>query len=78
MRLLCVTCEVRRGITRPQRDFAALRGLPDELVAMELCLERREAPAARPESTGAWRETAIDLDFEFHRAVVTSQVQRSS
>jgi DNA-binding FadR family transcriptional regulator len=56
--------EVRLAIEPTASGFAALRATPAELAAIEQCLERREAAAAK----GAFHAIA-ECDLEFHRAV---------
>ncbi len=63
-RFLRDLCEVRLAIEPTASGFAALRATPEETAAIERCLEAR-ARAAAPEE-------AIDLDLQFHTAVVAA------
>lgn len=60
-------CEVRLAIEPTAAGFAALRATANELADIESCLERREALAA-----AAAISDVIDLDVQFHRAVVAA------
>ena len=60
-------CEFFQNATGFNTGFAALRASPDEVSAIQACLQRREAglnfvPA----------EEAIDLDLQFHTAVMAA------
>lgn len=63
--LLRDLCEVRLAIEPTASSFAALRATPEEVDEIQRCLERREARVA-----SARREDAVDLDLQFHAAVV--------
>lgn len=64
-RFLRDLCEVRLAIEPTAAGFAAVRATPDDLAAIARCLADREATAATPNL-----EQVIDLDLEFHSAVV--------
>lgn len=64
-RFLLDICEVRLAIEPTASGFAAVRATPEDLNAIQQCLERREAAG----KTGD-REQAIETDLEFHSAVV--------
>jgi len=66
-RFLRDLCEVRLAIEPTASGFAAVRATPQEIAAIEECLERREAV------TGSVNfEEAINLDLQFHTAVVAA------
>jgi GntR family transcriptional regulator, galactonate operon transcriptional repressor len=66
-RFLRDLCEVRLAIEPIASGFAALRASTEEILGIERCLEQREAKAA-----GADLDEAIDLDLQFHAAVVAA------
>lgn len=66
-RFLRDLCEVRLAIEPTAAGFAALRAAPEELAAIERCLEQRESMAGT-----ANLDEIIDLDLEFHGAVVAA------
>jgi GntR family transcriptional regulator, galactonate operon transcriptional repressor len=66
-RFLRDLCEVRLAIEPTAASFAALRASPEELKAIERCLERREAKIE-----AASFDEIVDLDLEFHTAIVTA------
>jgi DNA-binding FadR family transcriptional regulator len=66
-RFLRDLCEVRLAIEPIASGFAALRARPEEIESIGRCLERKEARAA-----GVDREEAVDLDLQFHAAVVAA------
>lgn len=66
-RFLRDLCEVRLAIEPIAASFAALRASLEELEAIERCLERREAKIE-----AASFDEIIDLDLEFHTAIVTA------
>jgi DNA-binding FadR family transcriptional regulator len=67
IRFLRDLAEVRLAIQPTAAGFAAVRALPEDLEAIETCLERREAlgPRATPEAASA-------ADLDFHEAVVAA------
>jgi DNA-binding FadR family transcriptional regulator len=66
-RFLRDLCEVRLAFEPTASGFAALRATPDEMAAIQGCLERREAGLHAADAA----ET-IDLDLQFHTAVVAA------
>ena len=60
-------CEVRLAIEPTAAGFAALRATPAQVAGIESCVLKREALAAN-----ARLEEIIDLDLEFHGAVVAA------
>lgn len=66
-RFLRDLCEVRLAIEPIASGFAALRAGAEEIAAIGRCLEEREARAP-----GADLEDLIDLDLQFHAAVVAA------
>lgn len=66
-RFLRDLCEVRLAIEPIASGFAALRADAGEIAAIGRCLEQREAKTA-----GADLEEVIDLDLQFHAAVVAA------
>lgn len=64
-RFLRDLCEVRLAIEPVAAGFAALRASAEEIAAIGRCLEERETKAA-----GA--SEVIDLDLQFHAAVVAA------
>ena len=66
-RFLRDLCEVRLSIEPTASGFAALRAMPEEVAAIQDCLEQRETRAGRVDA-----EQAIDLDLQFHTAVVAA------
>jgi GntR family transcriptional regulator, galactonate operon transcriptional repressor len=66
-RFLRDLCEVRLAIEPTASGFAALRATPGEIAVIQGCLERREA-----RGHGDDADETIDLDLEFHTAVVAA------
>jgi GntR family galactonate operon transcriptional repressor len=66
-RFLRDICEVRLAIEPIASGFAAVRATPEDLAAIQDCLERREN-AGKSSNL----EQAIDLDLQFHSAVVAA------
>ena len=64
-RFLRDLCEVRLALEPTASGFAAVRATAEEIAGIEQCLQRREAMADGPNL-----EEAIDLDLQFHTAVV--------
>lgn len=60
-------CEVRLAIEPTAAGFAALRASMDELAGIECCLAKRETLDAVTAI-----EQIVELDLEFHRAVVAA------
>jgi len=60
-------CEVRLALEPTAAGFAALRASAAELAALEGCLRRYEAAGRQGD-----KHALIDLDLEFHRAVVAA------
>jgi DNA-binding FadR family transcriptional regulator len=60
-------CEVRLAIEPTAAGFAAVRATAGDFAAIENSLREREAKA-----DGAGQEELIDLDLDFHRAVVAA------
>ena len=66
-RFLRDVCEVRLAMEPTAAGFAALRASEEEIARIQRCLAQRESRAALADP-----DEAVDLDLEFHSAVVAA------